>query len=41
MLNDRHETVRYDSNMNLDSDRILIEAIEFLHMKMLLNPFEE
>ena len=41
MFDDCHEAIRYDSNMNLDSDSILIVAVKLFHMKMLLDPFEE
>lgn len=41
MSNDTNETVRDDSDMNLDTDGIFAFAPEGLNLEMLLNPFEE
>lgn len=41
MFNDTNETVRDDSDMNLDTDGIFAFAPEGLNLEMLLNPFEE
>jgi len=41
MFNDTNETVRDDSDMNLDTDGIFAFAPEGLNLEMLFNPFEE
>jgi hypothetical protein len=41
MLDNRDQTVRNDSDMNLDTDSILVKAIELLDVEMLFDPLEE
>lgn len=41
IIDNRHKTVGYDSNSNLDADGILCGALKPLDLKMLFHPFEE
>ena len=41
MLDNRDQTVRNDSDMNLDTDSILVKAIELLDVEMLFDSLEE
>lgn len=40
-LDNRDQTIRNDSDMNLDTDSILVKSIELLDVKMLFDPLEE